>query len=90
MYEDIGLFFNDAPRHVSAGKTTEAAFVSNKIRAQELGMLQQKAFIKNRLIKRRGKFYNPVKYWNKENENESQGRRCPERRLPLVPLMQKH
>lgn len=40
MYEDIGLFFNDAPRHVSAGKTTEAAFVSNKIRAQELGMLQ--------------------------------------------------
>ena len=40
MYEDIGFFFNDAPRHVSAGKTTEAAFVSNKIRAQELGMLQ--------------------------------------------------
>ena len=40
MYEDIGSFSNDAPRHVSTGKTTEAAFVSNKIRAQELGMLQ--------------------------------------------------
>ena len=40
MYEDIGSFSNDAPGHVSLGKTTEAAFVFNKIRAQELGMLQ--------------------------------------------------
>lgn len=40
MHEDIGPFSNDPPRHVSTGKTTEAAFVSNKIRAQELGMLQ--------------------------------------------------
>ena len=52
---------NDAPRHLPTGKIIEAAIVSNIIRAPELGLLQYKAFINDRLIKGPVKFYTPIK-----------------------------
>ena len=57
---------NDAPRHLPTGKIIEAGIVSNIIRVPELGLLQYKAFINDRLIKGPVKSYTPIKK-NKSN-----------------------
>ena len=57
----IDALCNDAPRHLPTGKIIEAGIVSNIIRVPELGLLQYKAFINDRLIKGPVKFYTPIK-----------------------------
>ena len=55
ILQDISI--NDLP---STDKVTEAAVVTDMVRASELGMSQYKAFITDRLIKGTVKFYNPI------------------------------
>ena len=57
----IDPFSNDALRHLPTGKIIKAAIVSDIIRALELGLLQYKACIYDRLTKGTVKFYTPTK-----------------------------
>ena len=57
----IDPFCNDALRHLPTGKIIEAAIVSYIIRAPELGLLQYKACIYDRLTKGTVTLYTPIK-----------------------------